>query len=516
MLALLEGPAVPRSQSSRHEQSSHIAPPSRDTARRAGSLQSATFGLLNRRDLLRVGSLGLAASALPAALTRSLAALEVQPELSAVHARGKADAVIVLWMAGGVTHIDSFDPKPQAPQEIRGTLGDIGTSLTGVRFCETMPELAKVADRIALVRSYSHDSDDHLISQVFTLSGHRVTQSQLYSEPNIGSVVSYLCGPRRGLPGYIAVPGITRPGPPPYNLFVGGWLGSRFVPYALGGLPAEPDFTVGEKLIDPPSQVEEDLQPRSLKLPEEIPLSRLDRRVELRQSLDAALGRLERDDALLAADEQYHSALRLLQTPEVRDAFDFAGEPQKVRQAYGRTKLGGRCLVARRLVEAGARFVLVDYGYDPDYGNVWDNHNAPSQNHPPIQEMCRRGYHLAGMDKAFAALVTDLAERGMLERTLVVYLTEFGRTPRINPNGGRDHWGAAGSIFFAGGGTKAGQVIGATDEHAAAPTTHPYTPADVAATMYAALGIDPATMVYDMLDRPRPILDEGSVMSELF
>jgi hypothetical protein len=500
----------------RQRQTQHENPWTGPPPRIPASLQSATLGLLNRRDLLRVGSLGLAATALPAALTRSLAALEVQGELSAAQVRGKADAVIVLWMAGGVTHIDSFDPKPHAPQEIRGTLGDIATSLTGVRFCETMPAMAGAADKIALVRSYSHDSDDHLISQVFTLSGKRVNMSQLYSEPNIGSVVSHLCGPRRGLPGYIAVPGITRPGPPPYNLFVGGWLGSRFVPYALGGLPAEPDFTVGEKLWDPPADIEEDLQPRSLKLPDEIPLARLGNRAELRQSLDQALGRLEREDALLAADEQYHSALRLLQTPEVRDAFDFAGEPERVREAYGRTKLGGRCLVARRLVEAGARFVLVDYGYDPDYGNVWDNHNAPSQNHPPIQEMCRRGYHLAGMDRAFAALITDLAERGMLERTLVVFLTEFGRTPRINPQGGRDHWGAAGSIFFAGGGTKAGQVIGATDDHAAAPTTHPYTPADVAATMYAALGIDPATMVYDVLDRPRPILDEGRVMSELF
>jgi len=187
-----------------------------------------------------------------------------------------------------------------------------------------------------------------------------------------------------------------------------------------------------------------------------------------------------------------------------------------VREQYGRTKIGGRCLMARRLVEAGARFVMVDYGYDPDYGNIWDNHNAPVQNHPPIQQMVKRGYHLAGMDQAFAALVADLSERGLLDSTLVVFLTEFGRTPKINSNGGRDHWGKAGSLFFTGGGTKVGQVIGATDDHAARPVTHGYSPADVAATLYAALGIDYSRVIYDFQDRPRLILDEGRPIVELF
>jgi hypothetical protein len=339
--------------------------------------------------------------------------------------------------------------------------------------------------------------------------------TQLYSEPNIGSLVWRLQGPRNGLPGYIAVPGITRPGPPPYNFFVGGWLGSQYAPYCLGGLPAEPDFTVGEKLDDPPAQIEEDLQPKSLALSGEVPIARLSSRRQLRDSFDQALRTLDRSDGVQSAESQYRNALRLLSTPEVRRAFELADVPAKVREAYGRTKIGGRCLQARRLVEAGARFVMVDYGYDPDYGNIWDNHNAPSQNHPPIQEMCRRGYHLAGMDKAFAALIRDLDERGLLETTLVCFITEFGRTPKINPTGGRDHWGAAGSLFFTGGGVKTGQVIGETDRTASKPITHPYGPWDVAATIYHLLGINPRGFATDFMGRPRPILEQGEPIADL-
>ena len=460
--------------------------------------------VMGRRDLLRVGSISVAATAVPG----------LAPAASAVR-RGKATSVIYLWMAGGVTHIDSFDPKPNAPVEVRGTLGDIATSLPGVRFCETLPELAQIADQLAVVRSYSHDSNDHLLSQVYTLSGRKVDRNGLYDEPNIGSIVSYIQGPRNGLPGYIAVPGITRPGPPPYNFFVGGWLGSQYVPYSLGGLPEQPDFTASEKLFDPPAQVEEALTPRSLSLPNEVPLARLTSRTSLRDSFDRALRTLQRQNQVVGVEGSYRDALRLLTTPQVRRAFQVSDEPDDVRDAYGRTKIGGRCLMARRLVESGARYVMVDYGYDPDYGNIWDNHNAPSQIHPPIQQMVKRGYHLAGMDRAFAALINDLRQRGLLDSTLVVFLTEFGRTPKINARGGRDHWGAAGSVFFTGAGTKVGQVVGATDGTAARPVTRGYTPADIAATIYAALGIDHHSMIQDFQDRPRPILDDGEPIPEV-
>ncbi|HND56481.1 MAG TPA: DUF1501 domain-containing protein, partial [Pirellulaceae bacterium] len=336
-----------------------------------------------------------------------------------------------------------------------------------------------------------------------------------FTEPNLGSMVSFLEGPRNGLPAYIAVPGITRPGPPPHNLFVGGWLGGQHVPYCLGGLPEQPDFAVGEKLDDPPAEMDEQLTPQSIGLNSEVPLARLSRRAELRASFDRALRNLEQFDTFTSAESRYRDAMRLLTTPAVRDAFDLATESDDTRQRYGRTKIGGRCLMARRLVEAGARFIMVDYGYDPDYGNVWDNHNATVQNHPPIQQMVFRGYHLAGMDRAFAALLTDLRDRGLLDSTLVVFLTEFGRTPKINARGGRDHWGKAGSVFFAGAGTRAGQVVGETDQHAAAPIGRGYTPADLAATIYRSMGIDHRRVIHDLLDRPRLILEHGEAIREV-
>jgi Protein of unknown function (DUF1501) len=468
------------------------------------------IGLCTRRDVLRVGSLSIAASVVPGlAFGTAARSRDVQ------HAAARADAVIYLWMGGGVTHIDSFDPKPEAPQEIRGELTSISTALPGVQFCEVMPQLAGIADRLAVVRTFSHDSNDHLLSQVYTLCGQKVGPAELFKNPNIGSLVSYLLGPRNGLPGYIAVPGITRPGPPPHNLFVGGWLGNRYAPFCVGGQPEQPDFTQGPNLADPAVQVDEDLNPRELGFPPEMTLGRLSQRASLRDQLDDAIRTAEQSGLLADTDGHYENALHLLSSPDVRSAFDVTREAAAVRDAYGRTKIGGRCLLARRLVEAGARFVMVDYGYDPDYGNLWDNHNAPSQNHPHISKMCRRGYHVAGIDRAFAALISDLEQRGMLERTLVVFLTEFGRTPKINDRGGRDHWGACGSIFFTGAGTRVGQVIGQSDRQAAYPVTRGYSPADVAATIYHALGIHPETRVRDRENRPVPLLDHGQPIAEV-
>lgn len=428
----------------------------------------------------------------------------------------KAESVIFLWMGGGVTHIDSFDPKPEAPEEIRGTLTDLATNVPGTRFCETLPCLARVADELAVIRSFSHDSNDHLLSQVYTLSGRKVDQTQLFSEPNLGAVVSYLHGSRNGMPGYIAVPGITRPGPPPHNLFVGGWLGNQYAPFCVGGQPAQPDFTVGKKLDNPPAAYEEDLLPPMLSFPETMSAGRLTRRAELRSALEQTLRGAEKERSLTSMEGHYQNALQLLTSDRIQSAFDLKTVSENVREQYGRTKIGGRCLLARRLVEAGARFVMVDYGYDPEYGNLWDIHNAASQNFPHVSKMCQRGYNVAGMDRAFAALISDLKERGMLETTLIVYLTEFGRTPKINSRGGRDHWGAAGSVFFAGGGTRGGQVIGATDKQAAYPVTRGYSPADLAATIYHAMGIDPDMRIPDLQNRPVALLDHGNPILDVF
>ncbi|MDB5310807.1 MAG: hypothetical protein JWO38_5009 [Gemmataceae bacterium] len=449
--------------------------------------------LLARRDLLRFGAVATAASAVPGWVSAAARSPAAHP--------GTAKSVILLWMAGGVTHIDSFDPKPDAPAEIRGTLKAIPTKLPGVRFTEVMSDLAKLADRLALVRTFAAGTDDHFVGQARALSGRRTNAVQITTEPNVGAVVSKLRGSRAGFPGYIAVPGTTRPGPPPKNMFVGGWLGEQYAPFPTGGRPRNEDFTAQVR-----ESSEEEFNQQGLSPFAGLDDFRLADRRGLRSQLDA---RLRAVDATAAVGDQYHGAFDMLLSAAVRRSLDLSREPERVRERYGRTKIGARCLLARRLVEAGAGFVMVDYGYDPEYGNLWDNHNAPTQNHPPICEMATRPYHLAGVDRAAAALIEDLEARGLLGETLVVFLTEFGRTPKINSNGGRDHWGAAGSIFFAGGGTNGGRVIGATDTRGAYPTTPEYGAWHAAATVYAALGIDAATVLTDREGRTVPLLPEG-------
>lgn len=458
----------------------------------------AWSGLLNRRDLLRAGWLGLAGTLLPAGVR---AAPEQRPA-------ARARSVLLLWLAGGVTQLESFDPKPDAPEQIRGTLRPIQTCLPGVHFAEVMPCMARQLRHVALVRSFSHDSNDHLISQAHVLSGRRVTMAQITTEPNVGAIVSRLHGPRAGFPGYIAVPGTTRPGPPPVNEFTGGWLGQQYAPFCTGGAPRNEDFTAQVA-----EAAEEDFHLQALQAPAGVDDPRLHGRAALLQLFDRQRRQWDAAGSAEVLDRQYRDVFNMLASPAVRAAFDLRHEPPAVRERYGLTKIGQRCLLARRLVEAGAPFVMVDYGYDPEYGNLWDNHRTPVQRQPHICDMARLPYHLAGTDRACGTLIDDLHQRGLLEQTLVVFLTEFGRTPRINSLGGRDHWGAAGSIFFAGGGTRGGQVIGATDRHAAFPTSAPHGPGDIAATIYRAIGIDPATTLYDRQHRPLPVLPQGEAIA---
>jgi hypothetical protein len=462
---------------------------------------------LSRRDALRVGAVSVAATTLPVSLEGAEAKFNLPPT---------CDSVVFLNMMGGVTHHESFDPKPEAPQDVRGTLAAIATSLAGVHFAEACPNLSKIAHKLALVRSYSHGNNDHLMSQAWTLSGRPVPLSNIQKEPNIGSIVSLVEGPRNDLPGYIAVPGFTRPGPPPTDLFVGGWLGREYAPFCAAREPEELDFTKGplHQKFDVP--VDERLEPAALSTPDGLDADRLSNRAALRGLLEQRLREAERVAAYDDMNAHYRNAFQMLSSTKVREAFDVAGESAATREAYGRTKIGGRCLMARRLVEAGARFVMVDYGYDPEYGNLWDNHNVPVQNFPPLGEMSKRPYHVAGMDRAFAALINDLESRGRLARTLVVFVTEFGRTPRINKFGGRDHWGPCGSIFFAGGGAKAGTVIGASDRNGAYPVTEANTPSDVAATIYRALGIATDRRLRDREGRPHFVLPEGRVIPGVF
>src|SRR5262249_18477338 len=246
-----------------------------------------------------------------------------------------------------------------------------------------------------------------------------------------------------------------------------------------GGKPRNEDFTA--KVAE---ASEDEFNQQGLQMPAGLDGGRLSGRQTLRQHLEAGLRELDGTGIGESLARQYRGAFHMLLARTVRRAFALGSEPDAVRERYGRTKIGQRCLLARRLVEAGARFVLVDYGYDPEYGNLWDNHNAPVQNHPPICEIVKLPWHLTGTDRAFAAVLEALHVRGRLAETLVVFLTEFGRTPKINPQGGRDHWGAVGSVFFAGGEVRGGQVIGASDRRGAQPVGPRYGPADVAATLY--------------------------------
>jgi len=448
----------------------------------------SSMHLPHRRQFVRIAGVTLAGSALDL----------LGPSAPAQPASSKviADQVVFLWLPGGVTHHESFDPKPEAPSEIRGDITTIPTNVPGVRFSEVMVELAKHMNKMALIRSYRSGNDDHFLAQAFALSGKTNLPGGILSEPNFGSVVSHQRGQAGGLPAYIAIPGSTRPGPPNTNMFVSAWLGAKHAPFCTGGEPRKSDFQV-----------------ENLGLGADVTLDRFSNRQTLRENIEAALRQAEQNTLHKDMEQLYGNAARLLTSPKVRDAFDVHAEPKAAREKYGETKVGIRCLMARRLIEAGARFVMVDYGYDwGEYNNLWDNHCVPEQKQPPIFKMAKVPYHLPAVDRAFAALLDDLGRSGRLMKTLVVYLTEFGRTPKVNSNGGRDHWGHSGSIFFAGAGVRGGQVLGATDKVGGYCITRTFSPSDTVATIYHALGIDPHGTIADREGRPVPIQATGEAI----
>ncbi len=452
--------------------------------------QQLTPHARQRRSFLRVGGVTLAASAAQLLHGRVTTAAPSADRIAS------ADQVVCLWLPGGVTHHESFDPKPQAPEEVRGPIRPIDTCVPGIQFAETLPHLARQADKMAVVRSFAAGTNDHFDGQAYALSGRNILPNGILSEPNFGCVIHHQLGATAGLPGYIAVPGSTRPGPPNTDMFVPAWLGQEYAPFCTMGEPRDADFRV-----------------RDLGLLEGISNNRFARRQSLRNEVESRLSAVERPGAFEGMQQLYGRALDLMTSPKVREAFDLAQEAEPAKEKYGRTKVGQRCLLVRRLIDAGARFVMMDYGYDwGDYNNLWDNHCAPGQNQPHMWKMCKVPYHLPAVDQAFAALIDDLAISGRLERTLVVFFTEFGRTPQINSNGGRDHWGYSGSIFYAGGGVQGGQVIGTTDSIGGYCKTRTYSPADAVATVYKAVGIDPHQTLLDRQNRPVPIQSTGEAI----
>ncbi|MBM3846922.1 MAG: DUF1501 domain-containing protein, partial [Verrucomicrobia bacterium] len=361
---------------------------------------------------------------------------------------GKAKSIIHIFLPGGIAHQESFDPKPYAPLEYRGPLGTVQTKLPGVVFSQNLARTAQIADKLAICRSMSHGEAAHERGTHNMFTGYRPSPALSY--PSFGSVISHELGPRKNLPPYVCIPGVP-------NEFAGsGYLSSAFGPFAVGSDPADAGFQV-----------------KDLVLPPGISSQRFDKRKTLLQKVDSHFKNLEKSDVLDAMDSFYSRAYGLISSKEAREAFNMAAESDKTKDAYGRNAAGQRMLLSRRLVEAGVRMVSLTYG-------GWDHHDgiagAINSQLPPF-------------DQAYAALIQDLESRGLLDSTLVVLTSEFGRTPKINATGGRDHWPKVFSVVLAGGGIKKGFVYGASDATGSEPDDHPLSVEDFATTIYHQLGI---------------------------
>lgn len=433
---------------------------------------------LRRRDFLRlgaVGPLGLSLASMMAA--EKAGAASSSASASPGLRRARARSVLLVFLGGGLSHHDSFDPKPDALQEVRGKYGTIPTTVPGLRVGELLPRLAHRMQHFALVRSGTHENDHHETASNWVLSGR--FGSPFGDHPSMGSVVAHETGFGGRLPPYVSVP---RNPSFTWELGKSSWLGGRFESFSAGN-PNEKEWRVRD--LNRPSGVTDDM---------------LARRRALLSAVDRLGGRVRGNDQLDTHDEFGRKAAELVLSPNARDAFSVDREPAALRDAYGRTDFGQSCLLARRLVEAGVRFVTVNYG-------GWDHHAK-------IFESLDK--KLPELDMGLSALVTDLSNRGLLDETLLLVMGEFGRTPRINKDAGRDHWGRAGSMLFAGAGVRGGQVIGATDKEGAFVTERPVRPADVAWTVFESLGIDPRKILTTPEGRPVEILDQGSAVHELY
>jgi len=453
----------------------------------------------SRRRLLRMAGLGGFGLALPDLLRLRAASAASMPGNGRPDGGfGRAKSVIMLFMSGGPAHQDTFDLKPDAPAEVRGEFKPIKTNVPGIEICEHFPRLAQVADKYAILRAVTHPGIDHSTSAYEMLTGRRHPQPGERREPgpddfpHIGAVVSRFRPPQRPVPPFVALPerfyitnGPDIPGQ------TGGFMGRQYDPFRINGDFSQPGFRVPD-----------------VALPNAVDGARFSRR-------QALLGRVSSGDAHLAdtlcgagRDAYYERALSLLTSPETHRAFDVAAEPATVREAYGMHRHGQAVLAARRLVEAGVPFVSVYWHREkPDIDTTWDTH---ANNFPEMKNRL-----MPQVDQPHAALFRDLEDRGLLDSTLVIWVGEFGRTPRINAAGGRDHWGFCGAALLAGAGIRGGQVYGSSDVTAAYPASDPVTPADLAATIYHALGITPAVEILDRLHRPHP-LTEGSPLLKLY
>ena len=386
----------------------------------------------------------------------------------------KAQSVIHIFLPGGMAHQESWDPKPFAPVEYRGDMGQINTKLDGVQFSEMMKQTATVADKITVVRSMTHGEAAHERGTHNMFTGYRPSPALTF--PSMGSVVSHQLGVRNDLPPYVAVPSV------PTNFAGNGYLSSAFGPFSLGADPANAGFRV-----------------QDLALPGGVTPERFTQRRGLMDTVNEHFRGKEKSDNLDAMDTFYQRAYGLISSEKARSAFDIDKEDAKLRDAYGRNAAGQRMLLSRRLVESGVRFVTMHFG-------GWDFHNGISAN---------MRSQLPPFDQGLAALIRDLDQRGMLDSTLVMVSSEFGRTPKINGTAGRDHWPKVFSIMLAGGGIKKGFVYGKSDSTASEPDEDGLTVEDLAHTVYDCMGIDPEKKLMSPGDRPIDIVREGHTRKEL-
>jgi len=434
---------------------------------------------VRRRDFLRVGTASLLG--LNWTLPRVLQAQQAAQRSG----RSPRDvSLIFLYLKGGLSTIDSWDLKPNAPAEFRGDFHPIATNVPGIQIGEHLPCLARQMDKFALIRSFRHHNSDHgpadhyILTGYFPQAGFNPNLSPNNQRPAHGSIIARKLGPRGGVPPYICLPQMHASAGPAY-------LGSTAAPFVIDADPNAPNFSVAD--IVPPHLLAAD---------------RLDARRELLRQLDRfqQSAELEANRQARAVSDYQREAFNLMVSPAARRAFDIHQEPVRLRDEYGRHTLGQSCLMARRLVEAGVRCVTIDH-------SNWDTHD---NNFSTLRREL-----LPYLDSGLSTLFRDLADRGMLDTTLVVVTGEFGRTPRINRNAGRDHWGPAFTVALGGGGIRGGRVIGASDARAERPAADPHGPENLAATIYHLVGINPREEFYTPEGRPVQIVNNGRVIEGL-
>jgi len=435
---------------------------------------------VSRRDFLQIGLGGTLGLGLCDLLRLRASA----SESGASKAAAKNVNCIMIWMDGGPSHYESFDPKPDAPAEIRGIFNTIPTCVPGVRFSEPVPELAKAFDKFTVVRSICHKDPNHGGGNHYMMTGSPTPVpvgcgAFVTFHPSFGSMVSYDRGVRSGLPAYMAMPSNTRSGGP-------NFLGGQHAPFVIGGDPNAKGFQV-----------------RDVVVPADISESHATSRRDLRAALDKMQRYNDKlvEDPTVVFDQFYHQGFDLVSSTKAQAAFDISREDEKVRDRYGRNDFGQRLLMARRLTEVGVSWVTVNYAGWDDHVKLFDKF---------------KGDRLKHFDQGLSALLADLKERGTLDNTLVLALGEFGRTPKVNKDAGRDHWPFAMSVVMAGAGIPGGQIVGATDAKGYHASENVYHPEDFAASLYTKMGIDPAQSLQTATGRPVALVNDGHLIKELF